>query len=111
MHTIMPVIDYILELAAATLAVSCGTMWMTLKCYPFSSGPEMDLFIVNVAGGQSFVAACSLVGFVATGVVRVSFGMRPEAAEVLTLLLPACAGLFIWFGLRRMMRKLKMGRK
>jgi hypothetical protein len=111
MHTIMPVINYILDLAAAAFAVSCGTMWMTLKYYGLSSGPETDLFIARVARGQSFVAACSLVGFVATGVVRVSFEMRPEAVGGLTLLLPVCAGLFIWFGLGRMMRKLKLGRK
>jgi hypothetical protein len=111
MHTIMPVIDYILEVAAAALAVGCGTMWMTLKCHAFSSGPETDLFIAHVARGQSFVAACSMVGFVATGIVRVSLETRLEAVGGLTLLLPACAGLFIWFGLGRMMRKLKMGRK
>jgi hypothetical protein len=110
MHTIMPVVDYVLDLAAAAFAVGCGAMWMTLKYRPLSSGQETDLFIANVARGQSFVAACSLAGFLATGVVRVSFGMRPGVVEALAMLLPVCAGLYIWFRLGRMMRKLKMGK-
>jgi hypothetical protein len=108
MHTIMPVIGYILDLAAAAFVVSCGAMWMTLKYRPPSSGRETDHFIARVARGQSFVAACSLAGFVATAVVRESFGMSPGAVGGLILLLPASAGLLIWFGLGRLMRKLKM---
>jgi hypothetical protein len=111
MHTVMPVIAYFHDLAAAAFAISCGTMWMALKYYPLSSGPETDLFIAHVARRQSFVAACSLAGFAATGIVRVSFEMRPEVAWGLTLLLPVCAGLLVWFGLGRMMRRLKMGKE
>jgi hypothetical protein len=107
----MPVIGYILDLAAAAFAVSCGTMWMTLKCHSLAFGPETALFIARVARGHSFIAACSLVGFFATGIVRVSFATRPEGGEELTLLLMVCAGLLVWFGLGRMMRKLKMGKK
>jgi hypothetical protein len=110
MHTAMPTIGYILDLAAVAFAVSCSTMWMTLKCRSFASVPERDLFIAHVARRQSFVAACSLAGFVAAGVVRASFGLRPGVGE-LTLLLPVCAGLIAWFGLGRMMRKLKIGKE
>jgi hypothetical protein len=111
MHTIMPVIDYILDLAAAGFAMGCGAMWMALKYRAPSSGQEADLFIARIARGQSYVTACSLVGFIATGIIKVSLGMRPGVVGELALLLSVCAGLFIWFGLRRLMRKLNLGRR
>jgi hypothetical protein len=111
MHTIMPVIDYVLDLAAAAFAVGCGAMWMALKYRSPSSGQEADLFIARIARGQSYVSACSLVGFIAAGIMKVSLGIRPGVVGELAMLLSVCAGLFIWFGLRRLMRKLNLGRR
>jgi hypothetical protein len=110
MHTAMPVIDYLHDLAAAAFTAGCGAMWMMLQCYPLSSGPETDRFFAHAARGLSFMAACSLTGFIATGIVRVFYGTRPEVIEGLVLLLPVCAGLFVWCGAGRKMRRLKRGK-
>ncbi len=110
MHTVMPVIDYLHDLAAAAFAMGCGAMWMMLQCYSLSSGPETDRFFVHAARSLSIMAACSLTGFIAAGIVRVFYGTRPEVIEGLVLLLPVWAGLLVWCGPGRKMSSRKRGK-
>ncbi len=109
MNSIMPVICYLNDLAAAVFTVGCYAAWTAMKGCPLSSGPGTDPFFAHVARGLSFVAACSLAGFTATAIMRVSPGMRPQAIMGFILLPPVCAGLIVWFGIGRRMHRLKKG--
>jgi hypothetical protein len=83
---------------------------MLLKFHPVSPGSNTDLFFAHVTRGLSLVAAYSAAGFIAAGIVRVSFGMMPEGFGGLVLLPAVCIGLIVWVVLGRRMVRMRTDR-
>jgi hypothetical protein len=106
MQTLMPVIDYLHNVTAVTLLVSCGAMrLLTQGSYP-SSKPAC-LFVESSVRSLSLMAACLLTGFLAAGTARLCSGMTGEAIAALVLAAPVCAAVFFWFRAVLTLRRMK----